>query len=285
MKMRPGIFLALAAAGTLSLRAATNQAATPPAPTRPDVTYAQPAGLNLALDAYLPEGAGPFPVCILVHGGGFKSGNKRSSIYPLFAPLRDAGFACFSIDYRLAPANRWPAGMEDVEAAVRWVKAHAADFHADARRIALVGDSSGGHYVSYVGALGREPVNAVVAIYAPHDLELQVKLRGELGSAMTALLGLTEINAAAWETLRQASPINHLRAGMPPYLLIQGDLDRTVVYEQAFRFQKRSRALGNTCDLTTITNGDHGLEGWDKARLEYKLELINWLKKTLCMPL
>ena len=99
--------------------------------------------------------------------------------------------------------------------------------------------------------------------------------------ALNTVLGLTEINAAAWETLRQASPINHLRAGMPPYLLIQGDLDRTVVYEQAVRFQKRSRALGNRCDLTTITNGDHGMEGWDKAKLEYKSRLIDWLKKTL----
>ena len=76
MKMRPGILLALAAASSLTLGAATNQTATAPAPTRPNITYAQPAGLNLKLDAYLPEGAGPFPVCILVHGGGFKSGNK-----------------------------------------------------------------------------------------------------------------------------------------------------------------------------------------------------------------
>lgn len=281
MKIRLPVLLALAVGCPLSAGGATNQTSTAPVPTRSDVTYASQAGVSLRLDAYLPEGAGPFPVCILVHGGGFKSGNKKSSIYPIFAPLRDAGFACFSIDYRLAPANRWPAGIEDLETAIRWVKSHGAEFKADAKRVALIGDSSGGHYVSYVGAVGREPVNAVVAFYAPHDLELQVRLRGELGSAMTALLGLTEINAAAWEALRQASPISHLRAGMPPYLLVQGDLDRTVVYEQAVRFQKQSRALGNRCELIAITNGDHGMIGWDEEHLEFKPQLIAWLKQTL----
>lgn len=158
------VFILCVAPG--SFDAATNEVSIAPAPTWGDVSYAKVGGQTLTLDVYLPAGAGPFPACILVHGGGFKSGNKRTSIYPLFAPLRDAGLVCFSIDYRLAPTNRWPAGLEDVDTAIRWMKGHTAEYKVDSRRIALIGDSSGGHYVSFVGARGRESVKAVVPVYA-----------------------------------------------------------------------------------------------------------------------
>ncbi len=79
-----------------------------------DIDFAKAGDVSLTLDAFVPEGTGPFPTCILVHGGGFIRGDKQSYIKPLFEPLSKAGFAWFTINYRLAPQHRWPACAEDV---------------------------------------------------------------------------------------------------------------------------------------------------------------------------
>jgi acetyl esterase len=158
-----------------------------------DITFASVAGTNLTLDAYMPEGKGPFPTCILVHGGGFTKGDKTSFIKPLFEPLSQAGFTWFTINYRLAPQHRFPACIEDTEAAIRWVKAHAKEYQVDVNRIALIGESAGGHIVSFVGTRGKGDtrVAAVVPFYAPHDLVLQNQGRETPGASMVALFGMT----------------------------------------------------------------------------------------------
>ena len=248
-----------------------------------DIEFANVGGVSLTLDASIPDGAGPFPTVILVHGGGFMRGDKTSYIKPLFEPLTKAGFTWFTINYRLAPAHRWPACAEDVERAIRWVKANAGQYKADPKRIALVGESAGGHLVSYVGVrgAGETSVAAVVPFYAPHDLELQVRSRNAPGPSMTALFELNELNDEAWKTWRAASPTTYLRRGLPPFLLIHGTTDAQVPYEQSVKFLERTKALGNACELITIPGGVHGMGGWDKAHPEYKTQLIEWLRRTL----
>ena len=268
----------------LSLSAIGADAAEPAIPAlRTDIEFAKVGDVSLTLDAFVPEGAGPFPTCILVHGGGFVRGDKQSYIKPLFEPLSTAGFAWFTINYRLAPQHRWPACAEDVETAIRWVKAHAKDYKVDIGRIALIGESAGGHLVSWVGTRAKEDtrVAAVVPFYAPHDLELQVKHRNMLGESMTALLGLTDLNDDAWKRLREVSPSSYVHKGMPPFLLIHGDKDPTVPFEQSPRFQKQMKDMGNQCDLITIPDGVHGMGSWDKLNSDYRVQLIAWLKTTL----
>jgi alpha-L-fucosidase 2 len=248
-----------------------------------DIEFAKAAGVSLTLDAFVPEGQGPFPTCILVHGGGFVRGDKQTYIKPLFEPLSEAGFTWFTINYRLAPEHRWPACAEDVETAVRWVKSHAKQYKVDTSRMALIGESAGGHLVSYVGARSAKELGlaAVVPFYAPHDLELQVKNRNALGESMQALFGLTELNENAWKLLREASASTYVRAGMPPYLLIHGDKDPQVPYVQSIRFQEQMKAAGNRCELITIPDGAHGMGGWEKLGSEYRPQLVAWLKQTL----
>ncbi|MBL8829350.1 MAG: alpha/beta hydrolase, partial [Planctomycetaceae bacterium] len=161
-----------------------------PAGLHNDIEFARIGDVSLTLDAFVPPGKGPFPTCILVHGGGFVRGDKQSYIKPLFAPLSQAGFAWFTINYRLAPQHRWPACADDVATAIRWVKHHAKEYQVDTRRIALIGESAGGHLVSWAGVHGRgdTSVAAVVPFYAPHDLALQVRHRQQLGESVTALL-------------------------------------------------------------------------------------------------
>ncbi|MEY4490139.1 MAG: hypothetical protein RIQ79_2647, partial [Verrucomicrobiota bacterium] len=109
-----------------------------------DVVYGEVDGYKLLLDVSVPDGKGPFPVVILVHGGGWSSGDKAGAekpgsgadITPWFAPLTEAGFAWVSINYRLAPAYRWPACLDDTRTAVAWVRAHATEFGGDPARLA-----------------------------------------------------------------------------------------------------------------------------------------------------
>src|SRR5690348_13571078 len=97
------------------------------AEVKSDIEYGRAGDVSLKLDASIPDGEGAFPIVIIIHGGGWGSGDKATDIMPLFQPLTDAKFTWFSINYRLAPAHRWPACLEDVNAAIAWVKAHAAE--------------------------------------------------------------------------------------------------------------------------------------------------------------
>jgi alpha-L-fucosidase 2 len=251
-----------------------------------DIAFAKVGDVTLTLDAYVPDGPGPFPTAILVHGGGFTKGDKTSYITPLFKPLSDAGYAWFTINYRLAPQHRWPACMEDVETAIRWVRSHAAEYKVDVNRIALIGESAGGHLVSMGGirAQGDIAVAAVVPFYAPHDLFRRAEQRKEISEGLAGLFGVSrEVNDASLQTMKEGSPFYKLKAGLPPYLLIHGDKDDKVPYEQSVLFQEASRKLGNTCELITIPSGGHGMGGWKAvpAGATYANEMITWLNKVM----
>src|SRR5207249_318603 len=132
-----------------------------------------------------------------------------------------------------------------------------------------------------VRAKGDTSLAAVVPFYAPHDLEFQVRQRNALGPSMEALFGLTELNDAAWKVLRDASPTTYIHKEMPPYLLIHGNKDAMVPYEQSVKFQEKMKAAGNICELITIEGGGHGMGGWEKIDPSYKEKMIEWLRKTM----
>ena len=247
-----------------------------------DVEFARAGGTSLTLDAFVPEGAGPFAACILVHGGGFTKGDKQTFITPLFEPLTKAGFAWFTINYRLAPQHPWPACANDVASAIRWVKAHAAEYKVDPQRIALIGESAGGHLVSWAGvtAGAETAVAAVVPFYAPHDLAVQVRKRNALGG-LGGLIGALELNDATWKKLADISPLNHIKPGLPPFLQIHGDKDEQVPHSQSVNFEAKMKAAGNRCETITIPGGGHGMGGWEKLKSDYAAQMIAWLGKTL----
>src|SRR3954469_4503704 len=138
-----------------------------------DVEYAQADGLSLRFDASLPATGLPSPAVIVVHGGAWVRGDRRVDVAPLLKPLADAGFAWFSISYRLATDPfQIGAAISDVEAAIRFIRNHAAEYHIDPDRIVLVGESAVGQLAA-MAALSKTPVTqvkAVVALYTPTDL-------------------------------------------------------------------------------------------------------------------
>ena len=257
-----------------------------------DVEYGRAGGESLLLDAHVPDGAGPFPIAILVHGGGWSRGDKSgldhpgnsADITPWFAPLTAANFVWFSINYRLAPKYRWPAGFEDLQTAIRWVKAHAADYHGDPARIALFGHSSGGHLVCLAGVLADDStrVQAVVGFAPVTDLEADTRTRGGLSTSLQNLFGRPKIpTPETLALLREASPINHVKPGLPPFLLLHGSADKSVPFQQSLDFQARLRAQGVTCDLITIPGGPHGLLSWSKFAPDYPERMIAWLRAAI----
>ncbi len=257
-----------------------------------DIEYGRAGGESLRLDACVPEGAGPFPVTILVHGGGWSNGDKRGTdkpgsaadISPWFEPLTTAGFTWFSINYRLAPAHRWPACFEDVQTAIRWVKAHAAEYRGDPRRIALVGHSAGGHLVCLAAVLAQDDtrVQAVVGFAPVTDFEQELPIRGGLSTSLQNLHGRPkEVTPEALALLRETSPINHVKPGLPPFLLLHGDADKSVPYQQSLNFQARLKANGVSCDLITMPGAPHRLTGWSQFDPTYSDRMVAWLQKAL----
>ena len=127
------------------------------------IEYGKPGGHALLLDLRVPDGPGPFPAAILVHGGGFDGGSRATNMSPTFQPLADAGFVWFSIDYRTAPEFRFPEAREDVDAAIKWVKANARTYNINPSKIVLSGESAGGFLVNYA-ATHETPETRVAAV-------------------------------------------------------------------------------------------------------------------------
>lgn len=250
-----------------------------------DIEFSKPGGVSLTLDAYVPEGKGPFPTVIIVHGGGWINGTKRSYVTPIFPVLTKAGFAWFTINYRLAPQYKFPAATEDVDAAIRWVRAHAKEYKVDTRRIALLGESAGGHLVAYAGIKRNKgaEVSAVVDFYGAHDLLKREKERGEVTKNLREFLGVDKLDEAGIAKLREASPITYVKKGLPPFLFIHGTKDAAVPYDQSPLLCEALKKHGNKCEVYTVEGAPHGVGPWEKNPefQGYKTKMIDWLRSAM----
>ncbi len=241
-------------------------------------------GEILLLDAWVPDGPGPFPAVIVVHGGGFINGDKQTYVKPLFEPLRNSGFAWFTINYRLAPKVHFPVPQQDLGRAIKWVKANAKQYKVDVAKIALMGESAGASIVNYVAVHPGpgEEVSAVVSLYSVNDWTQRSKQRDGLGANLSKLLGLPpELTSSTLEKLKEISPITYVSKNSPPFYLIHGTRDVQVPYDQSVLMCEEFHAVGAKCELLTLPGGGHGMAGWEKIPgiLHYKEKMIQWLKQ------
>jgi alpha-L-fucosidase 2 len=276
-----------------SLVAAAQKAAPPvaePAPACPaparlvrGLEFARRGSESLRLDLCTPAGRGPFPAAVLVHGGGWIGGDRSQAARALAGPLATAGIAWLSVDYRLAPRYTYPAPVEDVLDAVRFVHRNARRLRLDARRLALLGESAGGHLVTDAAmrTTDETSVAAVVPFFAPVDLESDSDRRGGLSVSMRALFGRTVLDEAARAALREASPIRRVREGLPPFLLVHGTADMSVPFEQSVRLQARLREAGVACELLTVPDGTHGTREWQERLPGWSERVVAWLSARL----
>ncbi len=240
-----------------------------------DIVYARPGGLPLLMDAYRPEGPGPFPAIVIAHGGGWEAGDKVTYISPVLAPLARAGYAWFSIDYRLTPYVRNADQLEDLRNAIRYVRAHAARYRIDPQRLAALGESASGQMVTQIAS---EPcsgcdLRAVVSFYGVYDFAAWANTERPM---LDRIFGSWDL-----ETLRRYSPLFHVHAGIPPVLLLQGTGDE--LYPGTLAYEKALAQAAVPHQLILLKDAPHGMENWagHPAWSSYVAQMLTWLRENL----
>jgi acetyl esterase/lipase len=240
-----------------------------------DVIYARRDGDPQLLDAYLLTSPVLHPAVVFVHGGGFVSGDKRPCPSYILDPYLKHGYCVFSVNYRLAPQHPFPAATDDVAASINFIRQNAIEWRIDASQIVLTGESAGGLISALVGATLPEKnrVVAVIPMCGEVDLELRISEDpcfmdgrmvprppgGCISKGLAAFFGFSEITTDAQRrTIRAASTITHIRADMPPYLLVHGTRDHGVPYEQSVSLQQAMLKVGADCTLLPVVGGGHG---------------------------
>ncbi len=255
------------------------------------VTYGHAGGVSLKLDLAVPEGEGPFPAIVCVHGGAWHSGSRGTHAQRIRNYARH-GYVAATIDYRLAPRAHFPAPIQDVKCAVRWLRAHAGEYHIEKDHIGALGDSAGGHLVCLLGTTAgkRElegnggnaeessAVQCVVALYPPTDLTMLHDLVGSIQLPKAKLLDqgkkvVENLMGGPPEKVGRdayvlASPLQQVTKDAAPTLFLHGTADWTVPAISSELMDKKMTEAGAEAKLVLIEGAGHSFSGKaaDKAR-------------------
>ena len=245
----------------------------PSGAVRKDIVYEPSAGLRL--DAFVPRGAGPFPAVIVAHGGGWEAGDKVTYVTPMLEPLSRGGLAWFSIDYRLTPAFTHADQLDDLRAAVRFLRTEHSRFNIDPARLFLLGESASAQMVTQVAAEDSS-IAGVVSFYGVYDFTAMVT-DASPRSLLVRLFRRTVLDDESRALLRRYSPLHTAHKGMPPVLLVNGTGER--LWPQAQAFAKRLEELGVRHDVVAIDGAPHGMENWEghPEWMFYKQRVVEWI--------
>lgn len=236
-----------------------------------NIEFAEVDGHSLKLDLYLPQEKDA-PLVVWIHGGGWQGGSKEGCPVTW---LNDHGMAVASISYRLTDKATFPAQIQDCKAAVRWLRANADKYGYSTEKVGVAGSSAGGHLAALMGTSGEvkalegdvggnldqsSRVAAVVDYYGATDFVLRSKTQphraNKKGSVVYKLLGGGADEKV--ELAKQASAAFHVTEDDPPFLVIHGDKDNTVLLDQSQRIQTVYKEAGLPLELIVIEGGGHG---------------------------
>jgi acetyl esterase/lipase len=259
-----------------------------------DVTYCSPGVQAQKMDVYFPKAGGPWPVFLYVHGGGWDKGDKAEGAGWNF--LNEQGYLVVSVNYRLAAYNvKFPAMIEDVKCAVRYLRANATKYNLDPERIGALGSSAGGHLVALLGTADAgagwdkgeyadqsSRVQGVVAeaVFADFTLPMPNSIAMAIYFATGELPGTNSpVNTAA-------SPVTYVTADDPPFLILHGEKDGYAPVEQAQELEAKLKAAGVASKLIVIQGGLHSLNSADGSptvptQEEIGQEIVDFLKMNL----
>jgi acetyl esterase/lipase len=236
-----------------------------------DVVYAEAGGVPLRYDLYRPLGLpGPAPAVVFVHGGGWAHGDPSQAAGNGLHFAR-AGIATVAISYRLAPAEAFPAQLDDVRRGLRWVRRNAAALDIDPSRLVLLGLSAGAH-LAVLAHLARgmaeleptlpadlagvsEDVLGVIAHYGPYDLA-----RRRPNATYDPIGGLLGTRAGDPDWVRLASPVQHAGRAEAPVLLVHGTADEVVSHRESERMHAALRAAGKSSELLLLDGAPHAFQ-------------------------
>ena len=270
-----------------------------------NVVYGMYSGLALLMDVHHPERPKGIGI-VFVSGSGWHAPlamnapqlKAGGAVETYARALTSAGYTVFAVNHRAAPRFHYPAPVEDVQRAVRFIRYHAKDYGIDPARIGAAGGSSGGHLVEMLGVLdGKgndadpDPVNrvsakvqCVVARAAPADIARMARTMtaGTITSFMGMPPGTRDESSIESKTYTEASPIHYVTADDPPMLLLHGDRDETVPFEQSVLMQKALEKAGVQAKLFPIPGGAHGPTfGNPKNPPDYLGEMAHWFDSHL----
>lgn len=245
--------------------------------TRNDVTYATIDGQELKLDLAWPKGLDhAVPAVVVIHGGGWSAG-KRQDMAGFMREAAAHGYVSATVSYRLTPKHPFPAQVEDVKAAIRYLRANANELKIDPKQVGALGVSAGAHLAMMLGTMdsgdglegsGGNPeqpskVQAVVSFVGPCNL-----VRDDYSPTATQILQAfvggppTEKKAEC----RRASPITYVNKGDAPMLLFFGTKDPLIAYNQAFEMATALTEAEVPARVELIVGAGHGWLGKEMAR-------------------
>jgi acetyl esterase/lipase len=232
--------------------------------------YASVPGYGpLLLDLYLPVTGSAWPVILFIHGGAWMFGDRTTAGFgdAFFPELTAAGFAVASVDYRLSGDAPFPAQLDDVKAAVRWLREHGSEHGYDGTRVVAWGESAGGHLAALLGLTQPDAVAGVIDWYGPADLTtMQAQSPADApvehdspDSPEGRLIGgrVAELHDAA----TAASPIAYVRPDAPPFQIRHGAADRIVPCDQSRQLAAALQEAGVSVDAEWIPEADHVWQG------------------------
>ncbi|HWT01557.1 MAG TPA: alpha/beta hydrolase fold domain-containing protein [Pyrinomonadaceae bacterium] len=264
----------------------------------PDVVYSEGSGRALRMHVLRPKARPrePMPVIVFVHGGGWFEGHRSRGLGPL-ARFAERGYFCASIEYRLSGEAKFPAQIEDVKEAVRFLRAKAAEFHLDPERIGVWGQSAGGHLAALAGTSGdvkelegaggwrkfSSRVQAVVDWNGPVDFlePVQIKRWAERkNEALVKLIGgAPEANR---ERAARAMPATYATPDDPPFLIMHGDADEVVLLSQSESLHQALKRAGVDSTLNVVKGAGHfGVDGVSPLPAELAAQMDAFFDKHL----
>lgn len=218
---------------------------------------------HLGLDIHMPQySPSPLPTVIVIHGGGWKYFTKAAaSGYARF--LASHGFAAVAVDYRLSSDAKWPAQLQDLQRALQWLRSKSLELGLDPYRIAVLGDSAGGHLAAMLGLADAKSsgpaIAAVVGFYGVYDfMPLFSYDETARENPINQLIGPVPNATVA---CRQASPIYQITKEAPPFLLVHGLDDSVVPVTQTSAFAAALKNAGVPVQTVYVTGADHLLLG------------------------
>ena len=254
-----------------------------------DIRFAEPDGYPLSLHIVKPwkgPEARKYPLVVFVQGSAWTKPNQYWEI-PQLSRLAGLGFVVASVTHRSCFEAMAPAFLVDVKSAIRFLRAHAAEYEIDPDRVCVWGTSSGGNTALLVGMTADDPafesdvcpgvstkVQAVVDCFGPTDLihmmDVQYPDPKPEDASLFRALGGGQTADECRPALSLISPIRYAEPGrdFPPFLLLHGDADPVVLYEDTERFYRRMTALGYEADLVRVTNAEHEGSFWSGALLD-----------------
>jgi acetyl esterase len=239
-----------------------------------DVEFRRAPARTLMARVYQPQGAGPFPVLLDLHGGAWND-KDRTANAPMDEKLAKSGLLVVANDLTLAPEAPYPASVQDANYAVRWLKARAPEWNGEPGTLGALGSSSGGHVMELCAMRPRDPrygahslaeaadIDATVAYLATRspvsDPFIRFKQAEKMGRA--EMMQNSRIYFNPWETIHEGNPQEILDRGeavtLPPLLIMQGELDDNVLPSVQEKFAACYRAAGGHCELEIFAGCEH----------------------------